>query len=412
MAKKKASKKERRRHQPVSLTLEEQAQVQMLLDRLAVQDPNGETFDQFLDSLRPLVQLSSDFTRAFVEALGGTATPTAVKVLQALQEIPAARPVRRALKTALYRLRRQGLIPEQEESEPVQRVLVPRPADRQAVAWASWPESGGERGVVLKVPDVGRGYVMAVSVLDSEGCFKELDAVQTTRKGVMDLLDGITGGLPGRLIEVPVSHFRFLFEEVAELHHQKKRELPSEYDIILKYLTSWADAPSGPHIYQLLDADEIAGDSLLLRSSGSILDLPPFTTWRLPEEVISSFSERIKAVSESRLVISQSTQLERIEQIVREASAELFTPELRQRYRRLLEEAALLLYLEDRREETKRVLAVAIDLGNEVGRLTENNFVLGLVKRSIGSKVDLEQDDAKESTTQEQTTESGLIIPR
>ncbi len=344
MARKKHTKKERKRHDRSALTEEEQVQLQMLLDRLMAQDPEGESFTQFLESLQPLIQRSAPFTLAFIEALGATASPVAVQVLHALENVPAKKPVRRALKTALYRLTRQGLVKKQEETEPVTRVLVPRPADRQAEAWASWPESGGERGMVLKLPDAGRGYLMAVAVLNSEGLFQEFEAIQTTRKGVRDLFDRMTGGVPGRLIEIPVEHLRFLFEEVAEIYQQQNRELPTGYEAIHKHLASWVETVSAPHIYHLLDKTEIEGDTLLLRSSDSLLEVQPFVAWRLAEELVQPFAEKIKGLSESRLVISQSAQLERIGQIHREAAAEIFTLELRQRYRRLLEETALLLY--------------------------------------------------------------------
>jgi hypothetical protein len=85
---------------------------------------------------------------------------------------------------------------------------------------------------------------------------------------------------------------------------------------------------------------------------------------------------------------------------------------LRQHYRRLLEETALLLHLTDRPQEAKRALAVAIDLENEIGLLTEDNFILGLVKRSIASEVGPQVEGAEEQAKREMTTESGLIIPR
>jgi len=384
----------------------------VLLDRVAAQDPRGESFAQFVESLEPLIQRSVPFTLAFIEALGATATPVAVNLLKGLQEFPAEKPVRRALKTALYRLARQGLVVEEEETELVSRVLVPRPADRQAEAWASWPESLGERGIVLKMPDAGRGYLMAVGVLNSEGVFQDFEAVQTTRKGVGAFLDEITGGVPGRLIAIPLEHLRFLYEEVAEIYKEQNKELPPGYEVMHKQLSSWAKTVSHPYIYYLFDRKEIASDSLLLRGSNSLLEAQPFGSWELEEEVVNPFVEKVKNLTESRLVISQSAQLERMGQIVREAAVEIFTPELRQRYRRLLEEAALLLSLEDRQQEAKRALAAAIDLENEVGLLTENSFVLSLVKRSIASKVDLEQEGAGAQAAGEERTESGLIIPR
>jgi hypothetical protein len=376
------------------------------------QDPEGESFIQFVESLKPLIQRSVPFTLAFVDALGSTPSPVAVKVLQILQKIPAEKPVRRALKAALYRLERQGLVKKEEETESEPMILIPRPADRQAEAWASWPESQGERGMVLKLPDAGRGYVMAIAVVNSEGVFHEFEAIQTTRKGVRALLDKMTDGVPGRLIEIPLEHFRFLIEEVAEIYQRQSHALPSGYEPIHKYLASWVEVVSNPHVYNLLDEKEIVEDPFLLRTSDSLLEVQPFVTWRLSEGLIQSFVGKIKELSESRLVISQSVQMERTAQIHREAAAEIFTPELRQHYRRLLEETSLLLHLTDRPQEAKRALAVAIDLENEIGLLTEDNFILGLVKRSIESEVGLQVEGAEEQAKREMTTESGLIIPR
>jgi len=412
MAKKKHAKKVRKRHDRITLTEEDRTQLQMLLDRVMAQDPEAGSFIQFVESLKPLIQRSVPFTLAFVEALGSTPSPVAVKVLQILQKIPAEKPVRRALKTALYRLERQGLVKEEEESESEPRVLIPRPADRQAEAWASWPESQGERGMVLKLPDAGRGYVMAIAVVNSEGVFHEFEAIQTTRKGVRALLDKMTGGVGGRLIEIPVEHFRFLIEEVSEIYQRQNHALPSGYEPIHKYLASRVEVVSGPHVYNLLDEKEIVEDPILLRTSDSLLEVQPFVTWRLPEGLIQSFVEKMQELSESRLVISQSAQMERTAQIHREAAAEIFTPELRQHYRRLLEETALLLHLADRPQEAKRALAVAIDLENEIGLLTEDTFILGLVKRSIANEVGPQLEGAEEQANRERITESGLIIPR
>lgn len=412
MAKKKHAKKARKRHDRIALTEEDRTQLQMLLDRVMAQDPEGEGFSQFVESLKPLIQRSVPFTLAFVDALGSTQSPVAVKVLQILQEIPAEKPMRRALKAALYRLERQGLVKKEEETESEPRVLIPRPADRQAEAWASWPESQGERGMVLKLPDAGRGYVMAIAVVNSEGVFHEFEAIQTTRKGVRALLDKMTGGVQGRLIEIPLEHFRFLIEEVAGIYQRQSHALPSGYEPIHKYLASWVEVVSNPHVYNLLDEKEIVEDPILLRTSDSLLEVQPFVTWRLSEGLTQSFVEKIKELSESRLVISQSVQMERTAQIHREAAAEIFTLELRQHYRRLLEETALLLHLTDRPQEAKRALAVAIDLENEIGLLTEDNFILGLVKRSIESEVGQQVEGAEEQAQREMTTESGLIIPR
>jgi hypothetical protein len=412
MAKKKGAKKERKRKGRPTLTEEEKTQLQLLVDRLAAQDPQAESFAQYVESLKPLVQRSTPFTLAFIETLGATTTPVSVKVLQTLEAVPVAKEVRRALKTALYRLARQGLVVEEEKTESAPRVLVPRPADRQAESWASWPESRGERGIVLKLPDAGRGYLMAVTLLDSQGAFHELDAFQTTRKGVRELLEAMTGGEERRLISIPLSHFRFLFEEAAEIHEKQNRELPAEYEVIQKALSGWVEPVPQPDIHNRLDVGEITDNLILLRSSDSLLELLPFKSWHLHEDLAKPFADKIKGLTESRLVVSQAAQTERRGQIIREAAAELFTSELRERYRRLLEEAALLLYLNDQLQEAKRALAVAIELEHEVGLLSENTFILGLVQRSVETLLELDQKSVEPGETGEERTESGIIIPR
>jgi hypothetical protein len=411
MAKGKTPRKKRKNREHPTLSENDQAQLEMLLDRVAAQDGEGESCDQFLESLKPLFKRSLPFNLAFVEALGATASPVAVRVLQALQQIPAEKPLRRALKAALFRLSRKGLVRKEEQAEVTPRVLVPRAADRRAEAWAGWPEgSNGERGVILKLPDAGRGYLVVVAVLDPERGFRELQAMQTTRKGVRTLLEEISGGSPGRLVAIPVSHLRFLLEEAAEIQRQQNLALPDEYESIQRYLSSWTEASPRPYTYELLKADEIAGDLLFLRASDSLLDLPPLSSWRLPEEAIRPFAEKIRGLSDSRLVVSQAARQERMEQLIREAAAEIFTPALRQRYRRLLEESAMLFCQEGRMQEARRALAGALDLEREVGRLTENTFILGLVKRSLGGVIE-ELESAEGQGAGERTTESGLIIP-
>jgi hypothetical protein len=168
--------------------------------------------------------------------------------------------------------------------------------------------------------------------------------------------------------------------------------------------------PSRPHIYELLNREEVAADPILLRASGSLLDLPPLSSWKLPQEAARPLVEKVQGLGESRLVLSPVSQFERVDQLMREGAGEIFTPALRQHYRRLLEETALLLWQEERGSEARRALAAAIDLEREVGRFTENTVILGLLKHALGESL-AEQQGEKAETAEDRTTESGLIIP-
>ena len=394
-----------------SLTPEEHAQLQMLLDRIAVQDPAGESLKQFLGSVRLVLEQSPGVGLAFVEALGSMTTPVALKALEALQEIPAAKPLRRAVKTALYRLGRHGLSPEREQGEAAPRVLVPRPADRRAEAWAGWPEASGDRGLIVVVPESGAAYLLAMAVVNPAAGFRDLQVSGTTRKGVRALVTELAGHESTGLRPIPLPHAVFLLNECAQAHQAQNQALPQEYEVVRHYVASWVTTPPDrAHIYELLNRGEIAADPILLRASESLLDLPALSSWQLSQEAASPLVEKFQGLGESRLVLSPGSQFERVDQLMREAAGEVFTPALRRYYRRLLEEAALLFWQEERVQEARRALAAAIDLEREVGRLTENTFVLGLLKRALGEALK-EQQSEEAQTGEERTTESGLIIP-
>jgi len=408
MAKQRPSKKTDKGQ---SLSQEEQAQLQVLLDRVAFQDPAGESLKQFLGTVRSVLEQSPGVGLAFVEALGSMTTPVALKALEALQEVPAAKPLRRAVKTALYRLGRHGLSPERERGEAAPRVLVPRPADRQAEAWAGWPEGNGDRGLIVVVPESGAAYLLAMAVVNPALGFRDLQVSGTTRKGVRALVAELTGREATGLRPIPLPHALFLLKECAQAHEAQNQPLPEEYELVRRQVTPWvATSPSRAHIYELLNREEIAADPILLRASGSLLDLLPLSSWELPQEAALPLVEKLQGLGESRLVLSRASQFERVDQLMREGAGEIFTPALRQYYRRLLEEAALLFWQEDRVQEARRALAAAIDLERDVGRFTENTFVLGLLKRALGEALGEQQGEETERDA-ERTTESGLIIP-
>jgi len=394
-----------------ALSPEERAQLQMLLDRVALQDPAGESLKQFLGSIRLVLEQAPAVALAFAEALGSMTTPVALKALESLQEVRAAKPLRRAVKTALYRLGRHGLSPERERGEAAPRVLVPRPADRRAEAWAGWPEGSGERGLIVVVPESGAAYLLAMAVVSLAVGFRDLQVSGTTRKGVRALVTELTGHESTALRPIPLPHAVFLLDECAQAHEAQNQPLPREYELVRRSLAPWvAAAPSRAHIYGLLNREEIAADPILLRASGSLLDLPQLSSWHLPQEATRSLVDTVQGLGESRLVLSPASQFERVDQLVREGAGDIFTPALRQYYRRLLEEAALLFWQEERAQEARRAFAAAVDLELEVGRFTENTFVLGLVKRAVGGALREERDEETDSAAQH-TTESGLIIP-
>ena len=75
-------------HTPeISLTQEESNELQMILDRLEVQDPEGESFTICLQSLKESLKGRENLVAALIERLGKNPSPVGLKTVAALQDL-------------------------------------------------------------------------------------------------------------------------------------------------------------------------------------------------------------------------------------------------------------------------------------------------------------------------------------
>ena len=69
----------------LSLTPEQSDELQMILDRLAVQDPEGESFEGYLHSLRNSLSGRPLVAAALIDRLSRNPAPTGFRTFQSLE---------------------------------------------------------------------------------------------------------------------------------------------------------------------------------------------------------------------------------------------------------------------------------------------------------------------------------------
>ncbi len=91
----------------LSLTREESDELQMILDRLAVQNPEGQSFDGYLHSLLNSLSGRPLMAAALIDRLSRNPGLTGFRTFQTLKKAVETSPYKRSLKQAAYRFSRR-----------------------------------------------------------------------------------------------------------------------------------------------------------------------------------------------------------------------------------------------------------------------------------------------------------------
>lgn len=101
------------------LTEIEKRELEAILDRLSVQNPNGESFQSWVDSLKTAFSQRERLLAAFLDTLSRSPTEAGLRVFNALKDSVKDKALRKVVKAAEYRLEQKGLLKKESASEPV-----------------------------------------------------------------------------------------------------------------------------------------------------------------------------------------------------------------------------------------------------------------------------------------------------
>lgn len=285
----------------------------------------------------------------------------------------------KAAKKAIYRLRTSGV--ELKETEGERTTALRAPEYKFIGANASLIDGDGNRMVWLaRTKAMGGVLLINCMVNDGKGVV-ECKAFGTNKKGFQEISGLIREEHSG--VEIDPEYCCYIMEEAAKLNAKSYTALPEDYLEVRQIIERPGRHFDKPLIYNQMAESEIYPNPRLLNSSSDLLEHDEFRGWFIPPQMMEPFNFKLQEARESRIILSELSQKERVEDIINRAVDELFQGDLKTVYRRRLEENAYILYKLGKETEAKLALVAAIAIDDANLPPHRHPFLNTLVRRSL-----------------------------
>ncbi len=367
---------------------------------LAQADASVDTVVQVL-AANPLATPEEDLI--LIEALARLPHPVMPAVLQTYFGSDR-KDRRKVLKKAWHQLKAQGIaVPEEYFREHGPGILTSAAESAAITAYVSRIENNGSRMVILYLPGQGQLFnLMAVLANDEEGLLDGY-AMAMGRNEVKRYLEQVRAELPGTLAPVDPGYAFGVLEACWQRHPEADNEVAKTYQAVRPLLQQRLGDLLIEDVTTLLPQPSEVAD--YVQDTANLLLMEDFFQWTLSPEEISPWLEKIQAVNNSPLHLSDEQIKARYEDIMRQALQELFPPSRRQLLAQRLLHMAYYLECSDRPYHARLAQAAALDVARERSLLEEESFFLTALFM-LPLEISLKMD----SKEQEAAAEPGRII--
>lgn len=393
------------------LTREESDELQMILDRLAVQDPEGESFGGYLDSLRKLLSGRPHLAAALIDRLSRNPSTIGFRVLQVLDECIKTSPYKRSLKQAAYRFSQKGFTLSEHVPAPEKVVLI-RDEQRKAsshlfmVQGAVWVVSA-----LVPEASVG-GYILVTAFLEDDLTAFNVRVIESrTQKRYREYLQALSANAVGeRALEIPLWHAARLFFEMLDFCTGKDSyttQLERGRDLFERY----HEPDRRPYVYELMPEIEHPEQHFSELEIEKLLEDLDLSWLKFGKEELSPYHERLKGLDRPLLVVPGEIQEERRLEVIDAAAESLCVGTRRRIYTRFFEEQAMAFKLLGYEDKARWAMIVAGSLAGQ-SPPGKNPVVTQLIIDSMNFYWPEDfKEGGEEAPGRERRTESGIILP-
>lgn len=325
----------------------------------------------------------SENERERIEALLKESTLEAAAALAELERLTESKETRKAARRALYLLSLKGLRPQPPAGA---ELAVP---DATAVeplrVFATGYDGAGNRILFFEIAGQDGGNPTAVQMLlnDLTG-LETCDSARMTRRELRQRVQQMeqlqTEGLA--FVEIPADYGRWLLEEARDLLRRHNRTSPAGVLELLPRLGVPRHDYLVSPIYEAISIESLRADPSVSGDPTALFGLKWFENWFFAvEDVLSALEAWEKLAAVPHTSPDDDVQAQR-DAIVREVATSLFSPGVRSRYVRRLEESADVLWRLSHGEDAKLALLHAQELAADVP-VSEVPFARALVERTL-----------------------------
>ncbi len=406
MSKKPDPKKNRKPELALSPT--QLGELEMIVDRLAVQSPEGTSLENYLKSLVRTLDGQEALAAALLEHLGRKPSAVGFRTFLALRGIIRDKKLVKIAKQVGYRFSQKGFATEPEVL-PVENVVLVQKEGRKPMAHVL-PVDGTFWLFAALIPEAGYPSPTLVTAL-MERDFEEVyvKVAEGSQKIYRDYLQKMGERHADRKpCEVPLHHAARLFFELLEFCRSK--EASAEREQARKLLDPFHDPQKPPFAYELMPPLEDPRAHLEEVIPQDLLNKVDWSWLTFPKEELASYWQKVQELENPILVIPKEVQEERTADLMKTAANELCTGKTRFLYQRFFEEQALWLKLTSHNELAKSAWIAAQHL-QSTALASDNPVVSEMVKLSMHYHWPKDFAEKERQAEPFQRTEAGLIIP-
>lgn len=394
----------------IQLNAEEVRELEMILDRLSVQDPEGESLEVYLESLHTALAGREQLIGALLQKLSRNPSEVGFRAFLSFENQLDGKGLRRIVKRARYRFEQRGYSQGEEESGAEPNVVLVHKESKQPVAhlvpaddviWLVTALFPGEGTVPLGISAYAEKRFRSVSVKITE----------SSHRSYREYLRKLSEYVTHRAFEVPIWHAARVYFDMLRFHGEEP--VSQEADQLKRLFQPFYDADQQPYAYQLLPVLENPADWPADLQIEPLLEKLVQAELHFSKEELTPYMDKIYEVEHSVLVVRPEIQHERGLSIMKKAVAELCSGEKRLLYQRVFEELALRLHLTGEETLARAAWSVAQHL-QSAAAVEDNAVMAALVAVSMKRhwpEVFAQPAEQERQAVPFNQTESGIILP-
>ncbi len=347
---------------------------------------------------------------AFVERLP-LKDETVVPLLQIIHDTYQHKPVKKAVKRALFRLQSKGISVAGFREESDSKSVL-RPIKREEPRCYLGPiDLLGNRAVIIHSFESGKGVDAGMGMASDQEGIGQFVFDQMSRKTARELMTELEE-MAGPFVEVPLSHGAMVLENAFKIENPNAADARADY---LK-LRPWLLRNTSARDHSVdFNGVTVPDREITEPELEKLFDNDLMASWLAPFDVLKPFMMEMQSVDESPIILSDSQKLNRMAEIKENCLNKLFDAAGRRRFKNRLREMAFFFLKSGAPDDARLALLAAADIQEETSPFSEQLVLPFFVDRSIafyfelGNENDAEAREFEDADVSE--TPSGIILP-
>lgn len=318
--------------------------------------------------------------------------------------------VGKAIKRALFKLKRRGVSTEEFYADEGDSSTILKPSQKEPPrCYVGTVDGAGLRVVVIIVHRGGKGLDTGIGVVSDQQGIQEFFYRNLSKRSAKKMKENFSREA-GPLVETSLSHAATILEESYQRHLTLKSDVSADYLELRPWLLENAPVLARPVVYDYIPETSISETILTDSQLMELFDHELMESWLIEIEALRPFMEDMFKVQESPIVLTEAQKSYRIREIKEKCMGEIFSPERRKLLKHRLEEMGYVFFKLGQEETAGVALAAAHAADQESTILKANPVIETLLERSLTFYTKaMEERDPEQS--RERCESSPIILP-